>query len=147
MSRQCHVPWSASLSHNHPPPDPPSRNPTHCKHLCRHLCNVPLTPVVYQVPPRTSATGYKAADWNVETFLWKGRLRVVEIGDKCELKLEVGYSSSCTSGQAVKLKIGFLSSSSDYGYPSYTYCLCFTVTAVVSNDLLSLCLIPDCWHY
>ena len=44
------------------------------------------------MPPRTSASGYKAADWNVEQFMWKGRLKVVEIGSRCELKLEVGLS-------------------------------------------------------
>lgn len=45
--------------------------------------------IVYQVPPRTSSSGYKAADWNVESFVWKGRLRVMEVGDRCELRLEV----------------------------------------------------------
>jgi len=44
--------------------------------------------MVYQVPPRSSQAGYKAADWNVESFLWKGRLRVIEVGDKCDLRLE-----------------------------------------------------------
>ncbi|ORX35059.1 hypothetical protein BD324DRAFT_582726 [Kockovaella imperatae] len=44
--------------------------------------------MVYQVPPRTSTSGYKAAEWDVEQFMWKGRLRVVEIGNRCELKLE-----------------------------------------------------------
>ncbi|WWC90158.1 uncharacterized protein L201_005091 [Kwoniella dendrophila CBS 6074] len=44
--------------------------------------------MVYQVPPRTSSSGYKAADWNVEAFLWKGRLRVLEIGSRCEIRLE-----------------------------------------------------------
>lgn len=44
---------------------------------------------MYQIPPRTSADGYKAADWNVENFIWKGRLRVMEIGSRCELRLEV----------------------------------------------------------
>jgi hypothetical protein len=48
-----------------------------------------LTSEVYQIPPRTSAEGYKAADWNVEQFIWKGRLRVMEIGTRCELRLEV----------------------------------------------------------
>jgi hypothetical protein len=47
---------------------------------------------VYQVPARTTAEGYKASDWNVESFLWKGRLRVLEIGERCELKLEVSSS-------------------------------------------------------
>ena len=49
--------------------------------------------IVYQVPPRTSASGYKASDWNVESFVWKGRLRVLEIGPKCELRLEVSCFS------------------------------------------------------
>ncbi|CAD6575822.1 MAG: hypothetical protein TREMPRED_001501 [Tremellales sp. Tagirdzhanova-0007] len=44
--------------------------------------------MVYQVPPRTTTAGYKAADWNVEAFLWKGRLRALEIGPRCELRLE-----------------------------------------------------------
>ncbi|KAK1921378.1 hypothetical protein DB88DRAFT_100483 [Papiliotrema laurentii] len=44
--------------------------------------------MVYQVPPRTSASGYKAADWNVESFIWKGRLRVIELGTRCEIRLE-----------------------------------------------------------
>ncbi|GMK57479.1 hypothetical protein CspeluHIS016_0403130 [Cutaneotrichosporon spelunceum] len=44
--------------------------------------------MVYQVPPRTSAQGYKAAEWDVEKFLWKGRLRVIEVGTRCDLRLE-----------------------------------------------------------
>ncbi|KAL1413652.1 hypothetical protein Q8F55_001430 [Vanrija albida] len=44
--------------------------------------------MVYRVPPRTSASGYKAADWNVEEFLWKGRLRVLEVGNRCDIRLE-----------------------------------------------------------
>ena len=44
---------------------------------------------VYRVPPATSTAGVKAADWDVEQFIWKGRLRVIETGSKCELKLEV----------------------------------------------------------
>ncbi|WVQ94193.1 hypothetical protein IAU59_001271 [Kwoniella sp. CBS 9459] len=44
--------------------------------------------MVYQVPPRTTTAGYRATDWNVESFLWKGRLRVMEIGTRCEIRLE-----------------------------------------------------------
>lgn len=44
---------------------------------------------MYQVPPRTSAQGYKAAEWDVEKFLWKGRLRVIEVGVRCDIRLEV----------------------------------------------------------
>ncbi|EIW72933.1 hypothetical protein TREMEDRAFT_25672 [Tremella mesenterica DSM 1558] len=44
--------------------------------------------MVYQVPPLSTSSGHKAADWNVESFLWKGRMRVLEIGERCELRLE-----------------------------------------------------------
>ncbi|PWN52614.1 adaptin ear-binding coat-associated protein 1 NECAP-1 [Violaceomyces palustris] len=44
---------------------------------------------VYRVPPRTSTAGYKAGEWgDMEAFLWKGRLRVMEKGSKCEIRLE-----------------------------------------------------------
>jgi len=43
---------------------------------------------VYKIPPRQTAGGYKAQDWNVESFLWTGRVRVVGFGDKCIIKLE-----------------------------------------------------------
>ncbi|CAH7685301.1 adaptin ear-binding coat-associated protein 1 NECAP-1 [Phakopsora pachyrhizi] len=48
---------------------------------------------VYRLPPRTSSAGYKAAEWgDMEAFLWKGRLRVIEKGNgtpsKCFIQLE-----------------------------------------------------------
>ncbi|MCO5587694.1 hypothetical protein L7F22_041645 [Adiantum nelumboides] len=46
---------------------------------------------VYRIPPRKSTAGYKAAEWgDMEAFLWKGRLRIIEKGeaDKCEIRLE-----------------------------------------------------------
>lgn len=52
---------------------------------------------MYQVPARTTVSGYKAADWNVEQFIWKGRLRVLEIGDRCDIRLEV-----CCGGKEEK---------------------------------------------
>ncbi|EPQ27933.1 uncharacterized protein PFL1_04677 [Pseudozyma flocculosa PF-1] len=47
---------------------------------------------VYRVPPRTSSAGYKAAEWgDMEAFLWKGRLRILEVGQRaCEIRLEDG---------------------------------------------------------
>ncbi|BEJ17578.1 hypothetical protein CspHIS471_0609790 [Cutaneotrichosporon sp. HIS471] len=44
--------------------------------------------MVYQVPPRTSAQGYKAAEWDVEKFMWKGRLRIIQVGARCDIRLE-----------------------------------------------------------
>ena len=44
---------------------------------------------VYKVPPRTSAAGYKAGEWgDMEAFLWKGRLRIMEKGATCSIRLE-----------------------------------------------------------
>ncbi|GFZ44574.1 hypothetical protein JCM24511_02298 [Saitozyma sp. JCM 24511] len=64
--------------------------------------------MVYQLPPRTTVSGYKAAEWNVESFVWKGRLRVVEIGDRWrrdtttgELFAQVTYAKPWTQVEPV----------------------------------------------
>ena len=43
---------------------------------------------VYKIPPRASAKGYRAADWNLTQPDWTGRLRCVALGKKVQLKLE-----------------------------------------------------------
>ncbi len=43
---------------------------------------------VYKIPPRASARGYRAADWNLATPDWTGRLRLTSKGNKCEIQLE-----------------------------------------------------------
>jgi len=43
---------------------------------------------VYKIPPRTSAKGYRAADWKLDAPDWTGRLRCIEKGGKCELRME-----------------------------------------------------------
>lgn len=43
---------------------------------------------VYKIPPRTSAKGFRAADWNLSTPDWTGRLRVMEKSRQVKLKLE-----------------------------------------------------------
>lgn len=41
----------------------------------------------YRIPPRSSAAGYKAADWPDSNLIWRGRLVVVERGEICVIKL------------------------------------------------------------
>lgn len=43
---------------------------------------------VYKIPPRQSARGYRAADWNLSSPDWTGRMRVMEKSQKVQLKLE-----------------------------------------------------------
>jgi len=43
---------------------------------------------VYKIPPRQSARGYRAADWNLSAPDWTGRMRVMEKAQKVKLKLE-----------------------------------------------------------
>ncbi|KAH8548843.1 adaptin ear-binding coat-associated protein 1 [Umbelopsis sp. PMI_123] len=44
---------------------------------------------VYKIPPRTTARGYRAAEWgDMQAFLWKGRLRIIAQGKKCSIRLE-----------------------------------------------------------
>jgi len=43
---------------------------------------------VYKLPPRTSSAGYRAADWDITTFLWSGKISVRSIGEKCIILLE-----------------------------------------------------------
>lgn len=43
---------------------------------------------VYKIPPRASAKGYRAADWKLDAPDWTGRLRCIEKGGKCELRME-----------------------------------------------------------
>lgn len=48
---------------------------------------------VYRVPPRTSAAGYRAAEWgDTSQPLWTGRMRVLEHADTCEIRLEDGQT-------------------------------------------------------
>lgn len=49
-------------------------------------CSIPKV-YVFNVPPRSSSTGHRAADWPKES-LWSGRLRLVSAGDKCSILLE-----------------------------------------------------------
>ena len=37
---------------------------------------------VYKIPPRQSARGYRAADWNLSGPDWTGRLRIMEASKK-----------------------------------------------------------------
>jgi len=43
---------------------------------------------VYKIPPLQSARGHKAADWNLSSPDWTGRLRIMETNRRVRLKLE-----------------------------------------------------------
>jgi hypothetical protein len=43
---------------------------------------------VYRIPPSAGQRGHKAADWDLENPNWTGRLRLVCIGEKLEIRLE-----------------------------------------------------------
>jgi hypothetical protein len=43
---------------------------------------------LYQIPPRTTAKGYKAQDWDVNNYFWSGRLRILAMDSKATIVLE-----------------------------------------------------------
>ena len=49
---------------------------------------------VYKIPPRASARGYRAADWNLSAPDWTGRLRVVTGG---KVNFIILLSSGCSA--------------------------------------------------
>lgn len=44
--------------------------------------------LVFNIPPRTTNRGYRAADWNLAEPSWTGRLRLVSKSNECSIKLE-----------------------------------------------------------
>jgi hypothetical protein len=43
---------------------------------------------VYKIPPRGTSGGYKCAEWLQSDKIWTGRLKVISLKDKCEVRLE-----------------------------------------------------------
>mmetsp|Transcript_6954 Transcript_6954/g.10962 ORF Transcript_6954/g.10962 Transcript_6954/m.10962 type:complete len:266 (-) Transcript_6954:253-1050(-) len=43
---------------------------------------------VYKIPPRTSTQGYRANEWDVNKWIWSGRIKVVAKGNTCNIILE-----------------------------------------------------------
>jgi len=43
---------------------------------------------VFKIPPRSTAAGYKAADWDLQHPLWTGRLVISSKGDTAYVKME-----------------------------------------------------------
>ena len=44
---------------------------------------------VYKIPPRQSARGYRAADWNLTSPDWTGRLRIMEANKKVIISMTI----------------------------------------------------------
>jgi hypothetical protein len=69
--------------------------------LTGHVAEMTYFSSVYRVPPRTSNEGYKAANWNSDQgLLWQGRIRVIEKGKACEIRLE-DPNSGMTPSQTI----------------------------------------------
>eukprot|EP00124_Ichthyophonus_hoferi_P003887 Ihof_evm4s374 gene=Ihof_evmTU4s374 len=43
---------------------------------------------VYQIPPRQTNRGYRAADWGLDKSMWQGRLRIMAQGKNVSVRLE-----------------------------------------------------------
>ncbi|GLT50248.1 hypothetical protein SLA2020_237460 [Shorea laevis] len=43
---------------------------------------------VYLIPPRKSASSYRADEWNVNKWAWEGTLKVISKGEECIIRLE-----------------------------------------------------------
>ncbi|RCN40023.1 hypothetical protein ANCCAN_14022 [Ancylostoma caninum] len=43
---------------------------------------------VYRIPPLGTNRGHKAADWKLDAPDWTGRMKLVAIGKRLELRLE-----------------------------------------------------------
>ncbi|CAM6085335.1 unnamed protein product [Calypogeia fissa] len=43
---------------------------------------------VYKISPRGTSGGYKCAEWLQSDKIWTGRLKVISLKDKCEVRLE-----------------------------------------------------------
>lgn len=73
---------------------------------------------VFKIPPRTSNRGFRAADWNLATPDWNGRMRLVSKGTECVLKLEDKLSgelfAKCPIDQYPGIAIESVSDSSRY---------------------------------
>jgi hypothetical protein len=54
------------------------------------LCLIPVCVYsVYKIPPLKQNEGYRAQDWgDLAEPLWKGRLRIIELGQKVNFKFE-----------------------------------------------------------
>uniref|UniRef100_A0A0N5ALE0 Ubiquitin-conjugating enzyme E2 J2 n=1 Tax=Syphacia muris TaxID=451379 RepID=A0A0N5ALE0_9BILA len=52
------------------------------------VCLVKPEVFIYQIPPLANNRGYRAADWKLDEPNWTGRMRLVSVGKKLELRLE-----------------------------------------------------------
>lgn len=52
---------------------------------------------VYKIPPR-GTVGYKCAEWLQSDKIWSGRLRILALKDKCEIRLEDSNTGELFAG-------------------------------------------------
>jgi len=52
---------------------------------------------VFKIPPRTTAAGYKAADWDLQHPLWSGRLVITAKGETALVKMETNAGENFCS--------------------------------------------------
>lgn len=53
-----------------------------------HVLLVVREVLLYKLPPRPAASGYRCQDWPKESFLFQGRLRVTAVGPRCAVLFE-----------------------------------------------------------
>ncbi|GMH45988.1 hypothetical protein BSKO_13952 [Bryopsis sp. KO-2023] len=50
-------------------------------HICREVH-------IFKIPPRPAAGGFRSGEWRIADKIFTGRLRMVAVGETCELRIE-----------------------------------------------------------
>lgn len=55
-------------------------------HICREVH-------IFRIPPRPAAGGFRSGEWRIADKIFTGRLRMVALGETCELRIEDAATS------------------------------------------------------